>query len=330
MGLMAIVETLFSDDQSRRDFLFARRRSRGGRPPRREPTQPAPLDQPPEGSWFGKKVSRRTVVGAGSLLGGLGVGAFVADRLGLLKLFPPLPEQSEPVVEYPEVKLYYPELKDYEILANGKFSTDKTITRWLNFSSAQFNSEIAVEAVKFFESLTKTERQIDYKFGNQSIPFFLGSRPRAERVIFLVPQQAPVPSWPDVTANASTTGIFEGGPYVTFVRMHNAEKKLPPSLVFITIDSAASKAFAVEACQSSVGVLSLSPEIAHLGQEIVCNSYGAAFTLKQLSMPYDQYETWAKSVLITKDPQSPSYPIYVLLEKEYSAIPNVGMVISKN
>lgn len=97
-GTMAIVEMEF--DPSKRDFLtlgFARRRRDGGQPPRR-PRQPdSPLgQQPPEWKWFDKKVSRRTVVGVGSLLVGLGVGAFVVDRLGLLKFFPPLPDQPEP------------------------------------------------------------------------------------------------------------------------------------------------------------------------------------------------------------------------------------------
>lgn len=93
---MAIVEVLFPDEFSRRDFLFARRRSHRDQTPRK-PHQPAtPQGQPPEWNWFGKKVSRRTIIGTGSLMVGLGAGGFVADRLGLWKFFPLSPDQPEP------------------------------------------------------------------------------------------------------------------------------------------------------------------------------------------------------------------------------------------
>lgn len=95
---MATVEAPFPDLLTRRDLItlgFATRKFRGGQPPRR-PRQPdTPLGQPPEGNWFSKKVNRRTVVETGILLVGLGVGAFIADRLGLLSFLHPESERRK-------------------------------------------------------------------------------------------------------------------------------------------------------------------------------------------------------------------------------------------
>lgn len=234
---------------------------------------------------------------------------------------------TEPVIKYPEIRAYYPSLEDYPLLSNGEFSTDRTHTKWFNFSRMNFDPALAQDTFKFFEDLAKSQKLISYPYRNQSVPFYLSPRPRTERVLFLIPQEALPPTWPDPAYTASTTGQFTNGPYVTFVRIPNTERDIPASKVFTTAEIAANKSFAVEACQSSLQVSSLDTEMANLGQEIVCNSLGAAFTLKQKGLAFASYNPWAKDVLIRKDPDSPSFPLYALNEADYADIPAVDFAI---
>lgn len=233
----------------------------------------------------------------------------------------------ESAVSYPEIDLYYPQLRNYQEFGHGEFNTGYTSTKWFNFSRMNFDPDLATATFKFFEDLGRSQRLIGYPYGQQSIPFFLNERPRTERVLYLIPQETPPPNWPDIAYTASTTGQFTDGPYTTFVRIFNTDNDIPPSFVFTTAELSANKAFAVEACQSSLQVLSLTPDTAGLGQEIICNSWGPAFTLRQMRIGFRDYTTWAKDVLIRKDPFSPSYPLYVLNENEYDEIPVVGMAI---
>jgi len=104
----------------------------------------------------------------------------------------------------------------------------------------------------------------------------LDQRPKTERVIFLIPQTAPIPNWDYIFSLATTTDLFAtNGPYVTFVRVPATQKDLAPSLIFTTPALAVSRLFSMEACQSSLMISSLTPAVASLGQEIVCNSYGS-------------------------------------------------------
>ena len=193
---------------------------------------------------------------------------------------------------------------------------------------ANFDPALASRSIDYFEKLAGKRDLLMYQFSGHSIPLLLGLKPRTNRVIFLIPPQAPTPDWQtDVSWTASTTGIFKNGPYVSFVRAYN-EQQISSSTVFTTIDKAANKALAVEICQSTIQVSSSTTEMANLGQEIFCNSWGAAFTLRQYGLTYDQYAQWAKTTLISANPQSPSYPLYVLTESDYQQIPNVGTIIN--
>lgn len=211
-----------------------------------------------------------------------------------------------------EIALYYPELQDYPVLSRGEFNTGHTHTKWFNLSRMNFNPDPATDTFKFFEDLGNSQKLI-----------------RTERVIFFIPQNAPSPRWPDTAYGASTTGQFTNGPYVTFVRIPENGIGIPASTVFTTLELAANKAFAVEACQSSISISSSSIELAQKGQKIFCNSYGAAFTLKQTGSTFDKYYSWAKDVLVRRDPQSPSFPLYTLSEQEYNQIPKIGQSIQK-
>lgn len=234
-----------------------------------------------------------------------------------------------PVVEphvVSEIDLYYPELRYLPLYSSGEFKTEKTTT-WFNLTPRDFSPSIAKATFDFFEKLANTERVIEYKIGDQSIPFFLDLRPKTKGVFFIIPENAPAPSWGDPEFEKGlTTFIFELSS-VSSVRVPSSKDNLPPSRAFTTIETAFNKNFSTEVCQSSVRILSVSPEAAILGQEIICNSYGAAFTIKQMQVTYNDYQSWAKDIQIRRDAQSPYYRLYVLSEKEYNEIPTVGLVI---
>lgn len=185
-------------------------------------------------------------------------------------------------------------------------------------------------AFSYFEDLGKSADILDYILNREAIPFSLDVKPRTERIIFLIPQTASLPHWDDITPTASTTGGFTNAPYITFVKIPLSENDLPSSQVFTTIEAAINKAFTIEACQSSIAVSSLSTEMANLGQEIVCNSWGTAFTQRQLGIDFNKYSDWAKTVQIRKDASSPSFPLYILNKEDYNKIPQIGFSLTVN
>lgn len=305
------------DGFSRRElFAFAKGRGRKGHTGRSEHKTPLPHPQPPERRGGITRRQAIPIIAAGtSVLAG-----------GTVRLLDPWHWFN---FKDQEIELYYPELQSFPVLSRGEFNTDHTHTKWFNLSRMNFNPDLATNTFKFFEDLVNSQKLIDYRSAKEIIPLSLDQRPRTERVIFFIPQNAPSPSWPDTAYGASTTGQFTNGPYVTFVRIPENGIGIPASMVFTTGELAANRAFAVEACQSSLSISSLSSELAQLGQEIFCNAYGAAFTLKQTGFTFDKYHSWAKDVLISKNSQSPSFPMYALSEQEYNQIPKIGQSISR-
>lgn len=231
---------------------------------------------------------------------------------------------AEPVLRYPEISAYYPTLENYPLLSNGEFSTSRAHTKWFNFTKADFNPAIAKATFEFFEELAKKSPVLQYSLGNQNIPFILNAKSRTNRVIFIIPDNAPLPAnWEDPANEGSTTSIFDGV-YVTFVRFHDSNATIPLNPSFNNTKLAFSKVFNVEAFQSSILVSSANTQLANLGQEITANSYGPAFTAKQMLVSYSDYATWAKGTQIRRDSQSPWYPLYVLPEEEYQELPAIG------
>lgn len=282
---------------------------------RSEHKTPLPHPQPPERRGGITRRQAIPIIAAGTIV--------LAG--GIVRLLDPWQWFSQDQ----EIALYYPELQDYPVLSRGEFNTGHTHTKWFNLSRMNFNPDLATNTFKFFEDLGNSQKLISYPYKKGTIPFSLDQRPRTERVIFFIPQNAPSPRWPDTAYGASTTGQFTNGPYVSFIRIPENGIGIPASMVFTTLELTANKAFAVEACQSSISISSLSSELAQKGQEIFCNSYGAAFTLKQTGFTFDKYYSWAKDVLVRRDPQSPSFPLYALSEQEYNQIPKIGQSISR-
>lgn len=238
---------------------------------------------------------------------------------------PPTPT-TQTAKGYSEIGLYYPALANFPIRETGQINTERSSTKWLNLGSVNFDSNLANQAFDYFENLARSKKMLSYEFSGYSIPLLPESKPVTNRVIFLVPPQAPNPDWPGTSSTASTTRLFID-PYVSFVRTYNAQQDIPQSKVFTTPDKAANKSLAVEICQSTIQMRSSTVEMANLGQEIFCNSWGSAFALKQYDFTYDQYLQWANDTLIRANPQSPAFPILVLTEADYQDIPKIGPVI---
>lgn len=225
----------------------------------------------------------------------------------------------------PEVDSYYPELRDFPLYASGEFRTQK-ITKWLNFTQRNFDPAVAQATFNFFEKVATTKGEVEYKIPGQSFSFFPGLRPQSQRVFFIIPENAPVPGWDYEGYYEALTRPFDQS-LVSMARLHSSVSTLRPSRTFTTIETAFALSFNTEACQSSVDIGSLSAETALLGQEVFCNSYGAAFTTRQYGINYQDYFNWAASVQIRKNPSSPYFPLYILPTQEYNQIPVVGSLI---
>lgn len=226
-----------------------------------------------------------------------------------------------------KIKAYYPELKDYHVKEQGQTKTPfGTTTSYYNLSDLRINPPVMEINLTYFENLAQKGWLINYKIDNNLIPFQLDTKPRNERVIFIVPEDAPSPNWAGIgiNTNAATTGKFINKPSISFIRIFNSSENLPPGSAFNNPIKDANRSFSIEACQSSIQVLSVTPEIAHLGQEIMCNSLGAAFALRQQEVPYSIYEKWAEKTGIRQSPSSPIFPLYVMTEDQYGEIPILG------
>lgn len=228
----------------------------------------------------------------------------------------------------PEITTYYPELKEYPILAKGEFTVGHIPTKWFNFSGMTFDPVEAAATFDFWERLGSSQRRLSYQFGGQIIPFFLSEEPKKDRILFFIPQNAPPPNWSGRNNTASTTGLFDNGPLLTFIRIPDSGKDITPDKVFTTAESVANQRFLVEVCQSTVYVRSLSIPLANLGQEIICNSYAIAFSLRQRHVPFTNYQALAKEITISKDPQSLPFTLYMLSEQEYSQIPTINQSLT--
>lgn len=232
-------------------------------------------------------------------------------------------------IEYADALRYYPELKNYQLIEKGSFTTkNNKKTNWFNLSQANFNPQIAKRIYEIFEQLADTQLQVSSLTRGQKDAFVAKPRQKTERILFLVPEGAPAPTWsgeapPGSAAHlAATTGLLTQEPYtITFVRIFESAKNLPPSSVFTNIESNTNLAFNVEVCQSAIHMQPVDPTRSPnvLVQEFTCNSLGAAFTLKQMGINYGEYQAWARRVT--------SMPVMLLSEEQYNGIQLVGLAI---
>lgn len=148
-----------------------------------------------------------------------------------------------------------------------------------------------------------------------------------DRVVFIVPPNSPRPNWPlaktsDPNSLASTNGFANDGVNATFIRM---SKPITDKGLTTSINSDPNDSFYVEACQSStqVGVVTdKDPDL--LPQEIGCNSWRMAVTLRQRSFSYNRYVEYTSTLLFQTTESL--YPLLLLSPQQYNEIPKVGSV----
>lgn len=159
MGLMAAVEIL-SHELSRRDFLFARRRSQRRQPPRRQYRE-VPLSQPEPPERGGLRLTRRQLI--------IGGGTFIAGTV-LATLLRPWE------VKYPSPNPY----QNWERYHNSTFPAQaileigQDITNTLEYPDFKQAGELLVLSQKQPEIL------------QQFIPLYAGSKPLQLRLTDLV------------------------------------------------------------------------------------------------------------------------------------------------
>ncbi len=233
----------------------------------------------------------------------------------------PTPKNLEfTAIPLPEVIQYYPELSKLPLQAEGFVITEKSITHWLNFDQrVKVNEKAMEETYRFFEDLAATQTTFNYNLDGTIIPMTIIPAPKTRRVLFIAPNDAPLPSWAG-SPFATSTDIFNTDEYITFIRIPDDEN-VPKNSFFHSPLAYATSSFATEGMQTSSTYRAPTKDLANLAHEIIPNSVGKDFAAVQLNVP-DFLDTAQK---ISIGPGSDDgYPLYVSPEL-HASIPKIGL-----
>lgn len=218
---------------------------------------------------------------------------------------------------------FYPELQ------KAIYKTQETQVSSLTLVNASekvvINSTQVLKLITYFEDLIKQKRYFDYPSDIPSpYPLIIDSRPKTGQIVYLIPWNTPYPTWQDSKngpSNAETNHTFSFGTELSFVKIPNSSSDIPPSQVFKTTESVANAFFVTEICQAALDVTSTIPIFTEEGNEIICNSMGRTYVVRQLGMSYENYAAWAKTVKFRKNETSPLFPMLILSKQDYENIP---------
>ena len=161
----------------------------------------------------------------------------------------------------------------------------------------------------------------EYPLEGETLLFAFSSRAFRERVLFIIPPEAPSPDWEGVSPDASTSYRFPEK-YVTFVRTPSGGE-LPQRAVFRTFSQIAQKRFRTEACQAILMIQSRNLAQAAFGEEIICNSWAIAATFRDSGVSPDDYQGSAREISIGQSFES-LHTAYLV--KDYAEIPPVNLI----
>lgn len=226
-----------------------------------------------------------------------------------------------------EVGLYYPELSDYQLKAAGLLHVGDVNVRWFNFSEHSLDTARTSMLYQVFVNLSQSGTGVNFLSEKGKAALSLKARFLKDRVLFIVPENAPSPAWSNIGGASylgATTRLLEReGPYVSFVKVAMPPEELQKSSVLNTLERQANAALFTEVCQSLVEVVGkegAAREVIALTQEYICNSLGAAVVGKQIGLTYRQYVEWSNRIT--------SFNVVVLPEREYNKIPVFGLPIN--
>ncbi len=242
---------------------------------------------------------------------------------------PPTPAVVSPVATFPEVSEYYPALRNFTLRGEGVIDTDITSTKWFNYSPRDFNASAAQKTLKYYEELARKNMTLTINYFGTNLEFSLVPRAKTKRALFIVPENAPTPEWAGQFKTATKLYFqdpYEDIPELTVIRTSN-QGKAEVNSRFRSASALNSLGFFVEACQSTLQAEYEIPQLNQHGQEITCNSFGMANSLKEQQASYNDYTTWAKNATLTS-PTGVKLNLYILSESQYSQMPRLTKVLS--
>lgn len=288
--------------------------------------------------------ARRRFLGTSAKVAG-GAAVLATAGAGIVQLVNWLtPEPQKLGSEFPEVQQYYPEISGLTTTEDFQFKTDvfQTTVQVINFDKSTVNRSGLKAAYNFFETLASAGFASEYTVHDTTLYLEFIHSPYARRNVFVVPADVPNPSWAGSTEGSyhgkiGTTSNQLGDPILTLIRIagESAGNIVAPNSPFSESRSFLNMVAAVESCHFSIETQTnyrtdaiLPPDIGERMQEIVCNSLGRAFSMRQDGYSFDSYRDY---ILRTEFPltEDYAYPWIKLPEELYNRIPQTGNIINR-
>ena len=217
----------------------------------------------------------------------------------------------------------YPELANFPIKGLGEFKTNTGKVRWLNFAEFGFNPQLAEGIFRHFENWPIKSPFIRFELQGQATTATLTRRPTRNRTLYLIPENAPVPSWwsnslsPDASTKVfyNTSGFEEA---VTIVRVFPPVESFSNDEIYGAIVTDSHHFLVIEACQSSIRLDVPDIDYRKL-QEIFCNSAGIAAFMKLHGYSYELYGQFASATHMI-EPDNQQIPYLVFSRREYEEL----------
>lgn len=244
---------------------------------------------------------------------------------------------DKPAVSTQSVNQYlerssYPELNNFPLKELGEFRTNTGRVRWLNFADLGFKPQLAEEIFRHFEEWPTRFPSIKFELQGQTTTATLTRRPTRDRILYLIPENAPVPSWwgNNLSHDAGTKvfGYASGDQEaVTIVRVFNPIESFSNDEINKAIEADSHHLLVTEACQSSLRLDALNIDYRQL-QEMFCNSVGLAAFMRLHGYSYELYTRLASLTPMIVPNNQPT-PYLVFSRREYEEWYTEGVFTTK-
>lgn len=266
-------------------------------------------------------VSRRNLLKIG---GGAALAAVLAGGGGALYLANQGREKLGS--NYPNILKYYPELANLPVEESGIFETeiDHNRVSYFNLTDTHFHPDLAAKLFSYFEDIANnrlsstivTPEGLTVSFEIvHNFSSYNGN-------IFIVPENAPKPSWLPDRPLGVTYLKYEDFTNLTQIRIPREERSFLANPI-----KNANFGLNVEACNNSLTVVSNPPNLAKYSQETFCNSIGLAISFRQTDATYSTYRDYVggKGAIVP----SGIVPFLEFSEEQYLQILPIPPVITR-
>lgn len=185
------------------------------------------------------------------------------------------------------IDFFYSEAENIPILQQGSVETDESTFSWYNYTENKLDDDKFKSLVSYFERLSA--RNIKFSYDNTyddspAIDFTVQPNKVENHVLFIVPPEAPYSSWMPLSTGTNVIFQEDKPPItVTFIRLKSDLQNRPPH--FGNEVAALNQSLVTETFNALCEVETLDSTFSIIGQEIISNSIGTLFTLKQTEFP---------------------------------------------